>query len=560
MLSDAPLPQRRPMPSFRHLAIAATTFAGFTAAQLPLATAPAQNPSTPPKVVLGKILFWEEQLSSDDSVACGTCHLPEFGGGDGRLGGLHPGFDGVFGTADDVAGSGGIVRQAINGDFKPHGAFGLRRQATGRSSPTNLGAAHFTELFWDGRADGQFDDPETGLTLIPFGGALEQQAIGPILNAVEMGHEGRTWNDVRQKLAAAVPLRLASNLPVDVQAALQQNPTYPNLFTAAFGDPAITGARIGFALASYQRTLNPDDTPWDRYVAGNSQAMTASEKAGWLVFQNQGRCIACHWAPLFSDDLPHNLGLRYGAEDTGYFGVTNQPVDFAAFKTPTLRNAGLRQRLFHNGQSPGLGDPAQWTDPASTLNVYLAGHGVDVSNLDPFMLPLQNLGVTPAEVMLAQDFVRTALTDARAAAALPPFDHPTLRSTAVPPPRAFGPAAPAGREAALVDTVPTFPGNAAFKLGIGAGSGSTFALLAWGLQSIEPNQTVLGLPVHLHALGFVGVPLTNLPGQPAHATWRIALPNDPTLATVPFYFEALALDPLAPNGLAASSGHEFFIR
>ena len=64
---------------------------------------PPQNPQTPAKIVLGKILFWDEQLSSDDSVACGTCHLPEFGGSDGRLqGGLHPGPDGVFGTVDDI--------------------------------------------------------------------------------------------------------------------------------------------------------------------------------------------------------------------------------------------------------------------------------------------------------------------------------------------------------------------------------------------------------------------------------------------------------------------------
>ncbi|MBL8753639.1 MAG: hypothetical protein JNK15_10080, partial [Planctomycetes bacterium] len=420
--------------------------------------------------------------------------------------------------------------------------------------------AHFAELFWDGRADGQFDDPETGVTVVPFGGALEQQALGPILNPVEMGHEGRTWSDVRTKLAAAVPLRLAQNLPPDVQAALQQNPSYPALFTAAFGDPAITAVRIGFALASYQRTLNPDDTPWDRYVAGNPQALTAAEKAGWLVFQNQGRCISCHWTPLFSDDLHHNLGLRFGVEDPGRQVVSGQPIEFAAFKTPTLRNAGLRPRLFHNGQSPALGDPAQWSDPASSLNVYLVGHGVDSSNLDPFLLPLQNFGVTAAEVMLAQDFVRTALTDARAAAALPPFDHPTLRSAAVASPRMFGAAAPAGREPLLVDTVPTFPGNAAWKLGVGAAEGSPFALLAWGFQSIEPNPTVLGLPVHLHAVGYIGLPLSGQPGEMAHATWRVALPNDPALAAVPFYFEAVAFDPNTPIGLAASSGYELFIR
>ncbi len=543
------------------LAIACSSFASFALAQLQAPWVPPQNPQTPAKIVLGKILFWEEQLSSDDSVACGTCHLPEFGGSDGRLaGGQHPGPDGVFGTPDDIHGSAGIVRQANNGDFRPKGAFGLSRQATGRTSPSMLAAAHFSELFWDGRASGTFDDPETLQPLIPVGAALENQAIGPILNPVEMGHEGRTWQDVRQKLQAAVPLRLATNLPSDVQAAIQQNPTYAQLFQAAFGSPVISAAHIGMALASYQRTLNPNQTPWDRFMSGASTALTPSEQLGWAAFQNEGRCIACHWTPLFADDLYHNLGVRPGAEDIGRGAFSTAPDDYAAFKTPTLRNAGLRPRLFHNGQSPALGDPAQWTNPASTLNVYFVGHGVDTSNLDPFLQPLNQLGVSLAQVALVQDFVRTALTDPRAALALPPFDHPTLRSAVQPPPRVFGPALAGASEPFLVTSVPTFPGNLDYKLGVAAGDGAGFALLAYGFTSIEPSAVVAGLPWHLNISGHVPLPLFGAPGQPGHATWRIALPNDPTLATVPFYFELFALDPLAPAGIATSSGYEFFIR
>jgi cytochrome c peroxidase len=548
------------LPPLRSL-FAPLVLCGAAAAQLGAPWVPPQNPLTPAKIVLGKILFWEEQLSSDDSVACGTCHTPEFGGTDGRItAGLHPGPDGAFGTADDIRGSGGVVHQATNGDFTPAAPFGLHQQATRRTSPSFLAAAHFTELFWDGRAPQQFDDPETGALLIPYGAALENQAIGPILDSVEMGHDGRTWHDVRTKLQATAPLRLATALPSDVQAALQQNPTYPLLFTAAFGDPAITGARLGMALASYQRTLNPDDTPWDRYMAGNPGAMTPGEKNGWTAFQNQGRCSACHWAPLFSDDLYHNLGLRFGAEDIGRALVSPIPEDFAAFKTPTLRNAGLRPRLFHNGQSPALGDPAQATDPASTLNIYFQGGGVDPSNLDVFLVPLGQLGVPIGDVALIQDFVRTALTDQRAALALPPFDHPTLRSLVTAPPRVFGPFAVGASEPFLIDTVPTFPGNAAFKLGLAAGDGPGVALLTYGFQSFEPHATVLGLPWHVDVQGWMVFALGGQPGEPGHATWRLALPNDPTLATVPFYFQLFAADALAPTGIAASSGWEFFVR
>ncbi len=549
------------LPALRAVAaaLAATTLAP---AQLPPPAVPAQNPLTREKIVLGKILFWEEQLASDDSVACGTCHLPELGGTDGRLAaGVHPGADGVFATADDVHGSVGVVRQDAAGDFAADPVFGVRRQATVRAAGTTLGAAYHAELFWDGRAAQQFDDPETGTTLIPYGGALENQALGPILSPVEMGTEGRTWQHVRTKLQAAVPLRLATNVPGDVQAALQQQPTYPLLFAAAFGDPAITAARIAMALASYQRTLVPDQTPWDRHASGQPGAMTPTELAGWHVFQNQGRCIACHWAPLFADDQYHNLGLRFPFEDVGRGAVSPIPSALAAFKTPTLRNAGLRPRLFHNGQSPPLGDAQhQLSDPASTLNVYLQGGGVDGSNVDPFLLPLAQLGVTAAEVQLAQEFVRTALTDPRAAARLPPFDHPDLRSTVVAGPRAFGRSRVGAVEPVLVDTVPAWPGNADYKLGLAAGSGTTTALLAWGLQPAAPSALVLGLPWHVQVLGWQPFVLNGPAGLPGVATWRLPLPDDPGLATVPFYLQLFALDPAAPGGIAASRGWEFTVR
>jgi cytochrome c peroxidase len=530
-------------------------------AQLPAPFTPSQNPTTPAKVLLGKFLFWDEQLASDDTTACGTCHLPEFGGADGRVAqSLHPGPDKVFGTADDIHGSPGIHRQASNGDFVPTPGFAMRRQVTRRTAQTTLGAAHHLQLFWDGRADGQFVDPETGLVAIPFGAALEAQALGPILSPVEMGQEGRTWQDVRQKLQQVTPLALASNLGADLVAGRQQFPTYPALFNAAFGDPAITAVRIGMALASYQRTLNPDDTPWDRFQAGQTTAMTPAQQAGWALFQNQGRCIACHWEPLFSDDLPHNLGLRWLNEDLGYGALSGIPDELGAFKTPTLRNAGLRPRLFHNGQSPALADPLQLTDPASTLNVYFQGGGVDLSNLDPFMLPLNQLGVTLADLALIQDFVRTALTDQRAALRLPPFDHPDLRSLVQAPPRQFGPGLAGGFEPFLIDAVPSYPGNAGFKLGLVGGPAGGLSVLTYGFQSIEPHAQVFGLPWHLQVHDWLLFPLGGTGTQPGHTTWRLPLPNDPSLAPIPFYFQLLALDPAAVGGIASSRGYEFFVR
>ncbi len=539
--------------------VAAALLAAAAPAQLWPVPVPAQNPLTPAKVVLGKILFWEEQLSSDDSTACGTCHQPAFGGSDPRAAdALHPGPDGAFGTADDSRGSFGITRQAANGRFRADATFGFRRQATARTAPSHMGAAYHIELFWDLRASTEFIDPETGVVLIPFDGALESQALGPILNPVEMGHEGRTWTQVRQKLQQVTPLALARALTPDVQAALQQNPTYPLLFAAAFGSEEITAARIAFALASYERTQIPDDTPWDRWIAGDETAMTPGEKAGWLVFQNQGRCIACHWAPTFADDLWHVLGLRPAGEDLGVGAFTGVPEDAGAFKTPTLRNAGLRPRLFHNGQSPALGDPAQFTDPNSTLQVYLRGHGADTANLDPFMLPLQQLGVTAAEVHSAQEFVRTALTDQRAALALPPFDHPVLRSTAVPPPRTFGQGLAGAQEPFLIDTVPAYPGNPGWKLGLVAGGGSTIGFLGIGHDSFEPGLSLLGIPLHVQLAGGRLFWLPGSSGQRGHTTWQLPIPA--AMPPQDVYLQLFTFDWQAPHGVAASKGSEIPIR
>ena len=107
------------------------------AAQNPLQSppVPAGNPVTPAKTVLGKILFWEEQMSSSNRVACGTCHKSEIGGGDNRRA-PHPGLDGVAGNADDTFGSPGVINSRVDNTYQPDTNFGLQEQVTGRASPS----------------------------------------------------------------------------------------------------------------------------------------------------------------------------------------------------------------------------------------------------------------------------------------------------------------------------------------------------------------------------------------------------------------------------------------
>ena len=393
-----------------------------------------ENPVTEPKRVLGKILFWDEQLSSDDTVACGTCHIPAAGGADPRLS-AHPGPDGLFGTDDDTIGSAGIVHRNMLNDPVVDPVFGSGRQVTRRASPTMLMSMYAEDIFWDGRARSAFSDPlNPADILIPSGGALESQAVVPILSNVEMAHDGRTWADVTNKLSVVTPLTRAAIIPPDMAAALIENPSYPELFSAAFGDPAVTPARIGMAIATYERTLVPDQTPWDLFMAGDTNAMTPDQIQGWTDFSEETVCDNCHTLPDFTDHQFYNIGLRPADEDVGRQAVTQLAENFGSFKTPTLRNVGLRKAQMHVGWITDAQDAVdfynaesgntrhtQFTENQSGIPTQNPGNFVDYSTLS-FFVP------SPARQAIVVDFMENALTDSRVAAEEFPFDRPVLGS------------------------------------------------------------------------------------------------------------------------------------
>ena len=234
---------------------------------------PPANPITAEKAQLGKALFWDEQLSSTGTVACGTCHKPRSGGADSRpLGGTvattHPGGDGIYGNGDDVFGSPGVPLTIADGTYLRSSTFGLYEQVTGRKAPSSLNSAYSPVLFWDGRALGQFSDPVTGNVLISQGGALESQILGPPVSSAEMAHVGRDWNQVASKIEASRPLALADDIPTELALWMGER-DYPTLFQEAFGTPDVTPARIALAIATYERTLVADQTPFDDDLAGN---------------------------------------------------------------------------------------------------------------------------------------------------------------------------------------------------------------------------------------------------------------------------------------------------
>jgi cytochrome c peroxidase len=405
----------------------------------PASPYPPENPDSDAKALLGKILFWDEQLSGDDTMACGTCHRPNAGGSDPRsstTAAAQPGPDQMMGTSDDVHGSPGVVRCNAVGEHT-----GLSAQVTGRKAPTYLDAMFSARLFWDGRAEcskaecpsvSAFEDPDApGTFPITSGGALENQAVGPLLSDVEMACEGASWSAIHAKLKSATPLARARQIPETLRDFIAANgASYPRLFQAAFGDAQTSGPldeintrRIAFAIATHERRLRSDQTPWDRWNGGDDDALTLSQKRGMEVFVGKGRCEACHRMPLFTDHDFHFIGFHKPSWDAGREAINPELGVPGGMRTPTLRNVGLREAtgLLHNGAGAGA-------SLAQIIDLYDSGGLVDDPEVTdvPIDVAIKVLDLTPSEKLDLLDFLKHALEDPRVGAQTAPFDRPLL--------------------------------------------------------------------------------------------------------------------------------------
>jgi cytochrome c peroxidase len=522
----------------------------------PPVSAPAANPITPQKAVLGKILFWDEQLSSDNTIACGSCHRPTAGGTDSRsfmAASQSAGPDGIFGTADDQRGSMGVIRCNPDGSLIDDGVFFPDAQVTPRMAPSFLDAMFSSTLFWDGRAGGAFVDPDTGTNVITGGGALENLSTQPLLNTIEMGCITRTLLQVHTKLAAITPLRLASNLPVDVANALNVNPTYPALFNAAFGSSVINSRRIAFAIATYLRTLTSNQTPYDQFIAGSTGALTYSEQNGLQTMRNR-QCTACHVEPLFSDFNFFNNGLSNPQLDTGRQQVTNLPADLGKMKVPSLRNVGLREPF-------GLLHAGHFTTLDAVVAAYNMG-GLFAQNRDPNILPL---ALSQQQMQDVVDFLRTGLTDPRVTAQQPPFDRPTLGSESpglLPVIGGSGAPGGGGSVPRVVAAQPPLIGQP-FTIGVAGGTPPATAILALNTFAALPGTTVAGVPIYI-AIDPLPLMATIILQGPVgfgngFGSVTFQIPQLAALSGIQIIGQWFILDPFAPTGFAATPGVELTI-
>jgi cytochrome c peroxidase len=188
---------------------------------------------------------------------------------------------------------------------------GVNGQQGTRNAPGLMNVAYDTTFFWDGRAS-----------------SLEAQAGVPILNPSEMGSDS-----------------------VTLVATLNNISYYREMFTEAFGGTnPITFTHITQAIATFERTLISGESSYDRYMQGDSSALSASAKNGLGLFNSsKTNCSKCHSGINFTDNTYHSTGLYVIYPDIGREDVTHNPADNGKFRTPSLRNAALTPPYMHDG-------------------------------------------------------------------------------------------------------------------------------------------------------------------------------------------------------------------
>jgi cytochrome c peroxidase len=286
---------------------------------------------------LGRLLFWDPILSGNRDTACATCHHPDFAYADGRDLSRGTGSSGLGPKRVDLSNgqipvvkrnSPTILNVAFNGFDDDDDGDGRGRRRFG-ASPALIQAR--APMFWDSRVR-----------------SLEAQALEPIKALEEM--RGHAYPE-----AEAVPT---------VVARLAKIPEYVALFQEAFGPGTpVDGPRIADAIAAFERSLVAMNSPFDRYRAGDFNALTAQQRRGLETFDDVG-CESCHDGVMFSEFDHH-------AEGVPEHPLLAQPDPGAGrfrFRTPSLRNVALTAPYMHNGTLATLQDVLRFYDNGVSQN------------------------------------------------------------------------------------------------------------------------------------------------------------------------------------------------
>ncbi|MEP0234426.1 cytochrome c peroxidase [Roseibium sp.] len=301
------------------------------------------------QAVIGQLLFYDKILSGNRNISCSTCHHPEFGTSDGLSLGIGEGGVGL-----------GPARHAGTGDSR------IRKRIP-RNAPAlwNLGARDIQVLFHDGRLstensyDNGFNSPAEEWLPDGLGSPLAVQALFPLVAQFEMA-----GNPKENEIAGAVHDRIDAAWPI-LAKRVRTIPEYGALFVNAFDHinkpEQVTIVEIANALAAFMALeWQSFDSPFDRFLAGETGALSPVEQRGMSLFYGEAGCATCHSGSLFSDQKFHALALppfgpgrtrRFDptARDVGLMGESDRLEDAYRFRTPMLRNVAITQPFGHNG-------------------------------------------------------------------------------------------------------------------------------------------------------------------------------------------------------------------
>ena len=285
------------------------------------------NPLTKAKIELGRQLYFDTRLSSDNTISCASCHHPNEG-------------------------------------FARHMQFGegVDGQLGGRNSPVSYNRIVSGPQFWDGRAP-----------------SLEAQAVGPIANPIEMAN---THDNAVKTLKSIEGYRIQFNkiFPDGI------NIDNVGKAIASFERVIVTGPTpydYNEQVRTFEKQFDieelEEDDPdlFEEYQAAvkGAASMSDSAKRGRdLFFSDRVGCTACHAGANFTDEKYHNLGVGMAAKepDLGRFSETKDEKDKGAFKTPTVRNVASSAPYMHDGTQKTLMEVVEWYDKGGHPNKFLS--------------------------------------------------------------------------------------------------------------------------------------------------------------------------------------------
>ena len=299
---------------------------------------PDTNEMTPEKISLGKQLFWDPILSGNKDVACATCHHPDKGYADALE--LSIGVGGI-----------GLGEQRLGNTLAQRNAHTVVNSAFNGITIDNEVNPLNAPMFWDNRAL-----------------SLEEQALLPLLSKEEMRgtfiSEGALFDTIVNRLNVI--------------------PEYKLAFQNAFGTNEINTDRIAKAIASFERILVANNSPFDQYMRGDTLAMSQKQINGMNAFVNVG-CAECHSGPMFSNYQLHVLGVP----DNPKLPNSDSGTGDYAFRTPTLRNLEFTAPYMHNGVQSSLQEVMDFYENISEGGGDAINQNVSLNQIDPLARNLQ---------------------------------------------------------------------------------------------------------------------------------------------------------------------------